>query len=88
MFAPRGRDRTHRRAGVDAEEGRFPVDLRPEQEMILPRALQGQGLEFRILQCRLRPVRAEGRPNTEKSGERRDQTMAEAARAEGLHRRE
>ena len=49
MLAPRGRDRTHWRAGVDAEKGRFAVNLCPEQEMILPRALQGQGLKLRTL---------------------------------------
>ena len=86
MLAPRGRDRTHWRASVNAEEGRFAIDLCPEQEMILLRALQGQGLKYRILHRRLRlwPTRAEDRSGTEKSRERRDQTMADAAGAEGF----
>jgi hypothetical protein len=90
MLAPRGRDRTHWRAGVDAEKGRFAVNLCPEQEMILPRALQGQGLKFQILQRRLRrqPARAEDRSGTEKRRERRAQTLTNAARAGGFHRRE
>ena len=62
VLASRGRDRTDWGARIDAEEGRLSIDLRPKQKMILLRALQRQGLKFRILQRRLRPrlARAEG----------------------------
>ena len=83
MFAPRGRDRTDWRTRVDAEEGRFAVDFRPEQKMILLRAFEWQGLKFRILERRLGAwlARAEGRGDTEERDERRAQTMAKAAGA-------
>ena len=40
VLAPRGGDRAHRRASIDAEESGFAVYFRSNQKVILPRTLE------------------------------------------------